>query len=79
MWEVTQARFEDVLIRRWQQMSIKSPRLLFIRTFMKELELFLEAEPFKTALRRRSRQEPDPRPGLVVVVEAEGRPELVSV
>jgi len=50
-------------------MSIKSPRLLFIRTFMKELELFLEAEPFKTAYDAEVAKNPIPVPVLSLLLK----------
>jgi hypothetical protein len=51
MWNVTQHRFEEVLIKKWQHMSVKTPRRIFNKTFQEELKLFLEAESFDEAVK----------------------------
>ena len=51
MWTLTQARFEEVLVKKWQQMSTKTPRRVFNKTFQKELNMFLEEESFDAAVK----------------------------
>ena len=51
MRTLTQARFEEVLVKRWQQMSTKTPRRVVSKTFQKELKMFLEEEAFDAAVK----------------------------
>ena len=51
MWTLTQARFEEVLVKKWQQMSTKTPRRVFSKTFQNELKMFLEEEAFDAAVK----------------------------
>lgn len=60
MWIVTRARFEEVLVAKWQQMSTRTPRSVFIQNFQKELKLFLEHEPFEAALRAEAQKKDIP-------------------
>jgi hypothetical protein len=51
MWTMTQARFEEVFVKKWHQMSVKTPRRVFTQIFQKELKLFLEEEAFDAAVK----------------------------
>ena len=51
MWTLAQARFEEVLVKEWQQMSTKTPRRVFSKTFQNELKMFLEEEAFDAAVK----------------------------
>jgi hypothetical protein len=69
MWDVTQTRFEDVLIKKWQQMSTKAPRRVFAQTFFKELELFLEVEPLLAAVQAEDQQKEIPIAALTLLLK----------
>ena len=60
MWNITHPRFEDVLVRKWQTMSAKNPRQIFIETFEHELKLFLDVPVVDAVLEAEVRREEIP-------------------
>lgn len=79
MWTVTRGRFEEVLVAKWQQMSTKTPRAVFIQNFAPELKLFLEHGPFEAALEAETQKKEIPVAVLVKLLRQHVGQQLFQV